>query len=271
MKKILLASLIGIFALSASAKVDIHALGEYVYPNNIAASAAMDFMPDGNSYLQMSADGKTIGRYETGSGKLMETILDCAKTRGDQKLDRISSYSVSPDGSLLLVYKERQQIYRRTFRAAYYIFDIKRNTLKPLSTAHHMQQSPVVSPDGRMIAFMAADNNIYIHKVDYGSEVAVTTDGKINSIINGIPDWVYEEEFSTNRSMECAPDNSMLCYYRRWNYRCSAKYDGYACENCRSCNCSFYAGYTFCISVYYGRYSADFRYIFVPKNNEKTS
>lgn len=214
MKKILLASLIGIFALSASAKVDIHALGEYVYPNNVAASAAMDFMPDGNSYLQMSADGKTIGRYETGSGKLMETIFDCAKTRGDQKLDRISSYSVSPDGSLLLVYKERQQIYRRTFRAAYYIFDIKRNTLKPLSTAHPMQQSPVVSPDGRMIAFMAADNNIYIHKVDYGSEVAVTTDGKINSIINGIPDWVYEEEFSTNRSMEWAPDNSMLCYLK---------------------------------------------------------
>lgn len=214
MKKILLASLIGIFTLSVSAKVDIRALGEYVFPNNSTASAGLDFMPDGQSYLQMSADGKTIGLYDTNSGKLIETVFDCSKTRGDQKLDRIAAYSVSPDGSLLLVYKDREQIYRRTFRAAYYIFDIRRNTLKPLSTAHPMQQSPVVSPDGRMVAFMAADNNIYVHKVDYGSEVAVTTDGRVNSIINGVPDWVYEEEFSTNRSMEWAPDNSMLCYLK---------------------------------------------------------
>ncbi len=214
MKKLLIATLFAAAALTSSAKVDVQALAAYVYPANSTASAALDFMPDGQSYLKMSDDGKTISRYDVATGKLIETIFDCTKTRGDQKLDRISAYTVSPDGSLLLVYKERQQIYRRTFRAAYYIFDIRRNTLKPLSTAHPMQQSPVVSPDGRMIAFMAADNNIYVHKVDYGSEVAVTTDGKVNSIINGIPDWVYEEEFSTNRSMEWAPDNSMLCYLK---------------------------------------------------------
>lgn len=199
---------------AATAKsADIRELAEYVYPNNATASAALNFMPDGQTYLKLSADGKTISRYDVASGKLMETIFDAAKTRGD-KLDCIADYTVSPDGSLLLVYKEKEQIYRRTFRAAYYIFDIRRNTLKPLSAAHPMQQSPLVSPDGRMVAFMGKDNNIYIHKVDYGSEVAVTTDGKINEIINGVPDWVYEEEFSTNRSMEWAPDNSTLCYLK---------------------------------------------------------
>lgn len=201
-------------AHAGSNAVNVNALADYVYPNNSYASAGLNFMPDGLTYLQKSADGKTIGRYDVASGKLTETVLDVAKTRGDHKLDRINGYSISPDGSLLLVYMDREQIYRRTFRAAYYIFDIKRNTLKPLSTAHPMQQSPVVSPDGRMIAFMAADNNIYIHKVDYGSEVAVTTDGKVNSIINGVPDWTYEEEFTTSRSMEWAPDNSALSYLK---------------------------------------------------------
>lgn len=197
-----------------AATVDVNALAEYVYPKNSTASASLNFMPDGLSYLQMSADGKTIDRYDVATGKKTETVLDVARTRGDVKLDRIASYTVSPDGSLLLVYQEKEQIYRRTFRAAYHIFDIKRNTLVPLSVNHPMQQSPVVSPDGRMVAFMAADNNIYIHKVDYGSEVAVTTDGKVNSIINGVPDWTYEEEFTTSRSMEWAPDNSLLCYLK---------------------------------------------------------
>jgi len=217
MKKFLISiSILAAAALNLGARqtVDVNALAEYVYPNNACASAQLDFMPDGLTYLQLSADGKTIGRYDTASGKLTETIFDVSKTRGDKKLDRIAAYTVSPDGSLLLVYRDKEQIYRRTFRAGYYIFNIKRNTLKPLSTTHPMQQSPVVSPDGRMIAFMAADNNIYIHKVDYGTEVAVTTDGKVNSIINGVPDWTYEEEFTTSRSMEWAPDNSMLAYLK---------------------------------------------------------
>lgn len=233
MKHIICAALLAVSSFAASAKVDIQALEAYVYPNNSTASAALNFMPDGQTYLKLSADGKTIESYDIASGKAIATILDVSKTRGDRKLDRISDYSVSPDGSLLLVYKDKQQIYRRTFRAEYFIFDIRRNTLKPLSTAHPFQQSPVVSPDGRMVAFMAADNNIYIHKVDYGSEVAVTTDGQFNSIINGIPDWVYEEEFTTNRSMEWAPDNSMLCYLKYDESRVPAfsftEYEG-ACD-----------------------------------------
>ncbi len=199
---------------TATAPVDINALSQYVYPNNGAAGVSLNFMPDGLSYLKLSPDGKTIDRYDTATGKLTATLLDVNKTRGDKRLERINGYSISPDGSLLLVYQNKEQIYRRTFRAEYYIFDIYRNTLKPLSTVHPMQQSPVVSPDARMIAFMASDNNIYIHKVDYGTEVAVTTDGRVNSIINGVPDWTYEEEFTTSRSMEFAPDNSALSYLK---------------------------------------------------------
>ncbi|MDE7388259.1 MAG: S9 family peptidase, partial [Muribaculaceae bacterium] len=86
--------------------------------------------------------------------------------------------------------------------------------LKPLSAEHTRQQAPVMSPDGRMVAYMADDNNIYISKLDYGTETPATTDGDVNRIINGVPDWVYQEEFSTYRSMEWAPDNSALSYLK---------------------------------------------------------
>lgn len=201
-------------SVGAASSVNVGELAQYVYPNNYAASASLNFMPDGLTYVTLSADGKKIEQYDVASGKLLGTLLDVATTRGERKLESIKSFTVSSDGTKILVYEKFEQIYRRTFRAEYFIYDVKRNTLNPLSTAHPMQQSPVISPDGRMVAFMAADNNIYIHKLDYGTEVAVTTDGKVNEIINGVPDWTYEEEFSTSRSMEWAPDNSMLCYLK---------------------------------------------------------
>lgn len=201
-------------AQSMRSHVDIAALEQYVYPKNASASAALHFMPDGKSYVQLSADGKRLEQYDIATGNHIGTLLDVTSTRGDRKLDKITSYQVCADGTKFLVYDKKEQIYRRTFRAEYFVFDTKRNTLKPLSAEHPMQQSPVMSPDGRMVAFMAADNNIYVSKLDYGTEVAVTTDGEVNAIINGVPDWVYEEEFTTSRSMEWAPDNATLCYLK---------------------------------------------------------
>lgn len=214
MKKTILAALVSVSAAVSVAQVSVADVARYVYPANVTASASLSFMPDGLSFLKIEADGKSIGRYDVASGKLLETVMNVASTRGDLKLESVASFTLSPDGSKMLVYHKRKPIYRHSYWAAYAIYDLKRNTLKPLSTAHPFQQAPVFSPDGRMIAFMAEDNNIYIHKLDYGSEVAVTDDGRVNSIINGVPDWTYQEEFSTFRSMEWAPDNSTLAYLR---------------------------------------------------------
>ncbi len=214
MKNILFAIALAGTSIASFAATSVEGMGQYVYPANRTAYAALNFMPDGQSYLRLSDDSKRIEKYDTQTGKLIETVLDVANTRGDQKLERISGYTVSADGKKFLVYQHSEPIYRRSFRATYFIYDQFRNTLKPLSTTHAMQQAPVMSPDGRMVAFMAADNNIYIHKVDYGTEVAVTTDGAVNKIINGVPDWTYEEEFTTSRSMEWAPDNSSLAWIK---------------------------------------------------------
>lgn len=189
-------------------------LASYVYPNNAASRASLSFMPDGLSYIRLTDGGKRIDRYDVASDKLIETIFDVTRTRGDRTLERIDGFELCSGGTKLLVHIKPQAIYRHSISAEYFAYDIERRTLKPVSTAHPRQQAPVMSPDGRMVAFMASDNNIYLAKLDYGTEVPVTTDGAVNRVINGVPDWTYQEEFSTYRSMEWAPDNSALSYIR---------------------------------------------------------
>ena len=180
--------------------------------NTPKSVAAWQYTPDGASYMTVSPDGKRIVKHEIASGKELETLFDITHTR-ETTITDFQGYTLSPDGTKILVWRNKKMIYRRSFDAEYFVYEIRSRLLKPLSTEHSRQQSPIFSPDGRMVAFVA-DNNIYIKKLDYGSEVAVTKDGEKNKIINGVPDWTYEEEFTTSCAMTWAPDNMTLCYLK---------------------------------------------------------
>lgn len=199
------------FSAAAQVSSAVRDIAPYVYPQNRAAAPpSFSYAPDGNGYLLLSDDGKSVVRYDIASGKEIETVFDVRNTR-ETTIEAIEGFEMSTNGRYILVYCGSEPVYRRSFKARYYIYEAHSRLLKPLSTNFELQQSPLISPDGRMVAFVA-QNNIYIRKNDYGSEVQVTKDGEINSKINGIPDWVYEEEFSTNISMTWAPDNLTLCY-----------------------------------------------------------
>lgn len=185
----------------------------YVYPaNRPAAPEGFTYLPDGTSYAVLASDARSIECYDIKTGERTSALLELANTR-ETKLESIDGFALSPDASRILVWTGTEAVYRRSFKAAYYIYEVRSRILRPLSTTHAAQQSPIFSPDSRMVAFVA-DNNVYVKKLDYQTEVAVTTDGKANSVINGIPDWVYEEEFQTTCSMAWAPDNLTLCYLR---------------------------------------------------------
>lgn len=186
-------------------------IAPYVYPaNRPDAAPTMKFMPDGLTYLAGSPDNTRIVRYDAATGKEIETVFNSAKTR-EASISSFDSFSISPDGTKLLISLDKEMIYRRSFKAKYYVFEIKRNILKPLSKEHPYQQIPQFSPDGRSVAFVA-DNNIYLKKLDYDTEVAVTTNGVKNSIINGATDWTYEEEFVSTSTLAWAPDSETLSY-----------------------------------------------------------
>lgn len=215
MKKTLIIILSALSVTSAVAAVNVdRAMAPYVYPGNTPdAPAQTVFAADGATYLAWQPEQRAINRFDTKTGSLIETVMDLNSTR-ENKLKSIDGFTLSPDGSKILVYTGRTPIYRRSFKASYYVYDLHSRVLSPLSDDHATQRAPLISPDGRMVAFTADDNNIYIKKLDYGTEVAVTRDGAQGIVINGVPDWTYEEEFTVERSMSWAPDNLTLCYLK---------------------------------------------------------
>lgn len=167
---------------------------------------------DGIHYTQISADKKRIVKYSFKDGSEVATIFDVTTAR-NHKLKQIDGYIMSPDESRMLIQTNTTPIYRRSFTAEYYIYTVKNNTLTPLSE-NGPQQVPLFSPDGNLIAFVR-DNNLFLVKLLFeNSESQVTTDGKFNEILNGIPDWVYEEEFAYNRAFDFSADSKMLAYTR---------------------------------------------------------
>ncbi len=200
-------------ATNLTGKNIVNEISDYVYPANRAATPeSFNYMADGESYASLSKDGKTIDVFDIKTGSKTSTLFDTNNTR-EVKLNEIEGFILSPDCSKVIVWDKSEKIYRRSMKARYYVYEVRTRILRPLSTDFKMTQSPAFSPDSRMVAFVA-ENNIYIKKLDYNSQVAVTTDGAVDKIINGATDWTYEEEFTVTSTLTWAPDNLTLCYVK---------------------------------------------------------
>ena len=172
----------------------------------------VESLNDGESYTQISSDGKQIVKYSFKTGKQSGVLFDVKTVRGP-KIERVDGYIMSPDGRNMLIQTQTKSIYRHSFTAVYYIFTIANNKMEPLSDGGP-QQTPVWSPDGTQVAFVR-ENNIFLVKLLYNNaESQVTKDGKVNAIINGLPDWVNEEEFSHNSSMVFSADSKQIVWVR---------------------------------------------------------
>lgn len=169
-------------------------------------------LADGIHYAQISPDGKRIVKYSFKTGQEAGVIFD-VETARNYNLKRVEGYIMSPKEDKILIQTNTKPIYRRSFTAEYYIYTVKNNTLVPLSDGGP-QQVPLFSPDGNLVAFVR-DNNLHLVKLLFeNSESQVTTDGKFNEVLNGIPDWVNEEEFEYNRAFDFSADSKMLAYIR---------------------------------------------------------
>lgn len=211
MKKLfaLLCLFLGVLTLQAQ-KVTLQDVAQGTY----RASGIYGIKPmlDGEHYTQISSDRKRIVKYSFKTGEEVETIFDVTTAR-DCLLTSFDDYIMSPDERLILIQTETKPIYRRSFTAVYYIYNVRNNKLEPLSN-NGPQQVPLFSPDGNQIAFVR-NNNIYLVKLLFNnSESQVTKDGEYNKVLNGIPDWVYEEEFGFNRAFDFSADSKMLAYIR---------------------------------------------------------
>lgn len=167
-------------------------------------------LPDGEHYACLSG-GKVL-EYSYKTGKQTATLFDPSATVGE-KVKGAERFCLSPDGTQLLVATKVKAIYRRSYTAEWYIYNVRTRELARLSDGGP-QQSPVWSQDGTQIAFVR-DNNIFLVKLLYDrAESQVTKDGRRNAVLNGIPDWVNEEEFALATSLCFTADGSQICWIR---------------------------------------------------------
>jgi len=174
-------------------------------------------MNDGENYTVLE-NGSQIVKYSYKTGKEVSVIFDIAKLK-DAPVKSFSSYTFCNDETKILLTTNVKPIYRHSYTAVHYVWNLVTEEITPLSDKGP-QQAPAFSPDGERVAFVR-DNNIFIKNLKFGSESQITWDGVKNKIINGIPDWVYEEEFGDftsatgfNSTLWWSPNSKFLAFIR---------------------------------------------------------
>lgn len=169
-------------------------------------------LADGTSYAAISDDGRSIESYSFKTGKKIATLFSLDTQKGDVKISSFNGYEISANGRKILLWNNVKKIYRHSFTADYYVFDTFRGTIQRVSEGG-AQRGATLCHDGRQVAYMR-DNNIYISNLDYGTDKAITKDGALNKVINGMPDWAYEEEFGMITALRWSADDNVLAFLR---------------------------------------------------------
>ncbi|TDE03721.1 S9 family peptidase [Flavobacterium sandaracinum] len=166
-----------------------------------------------NQYTVLNADRQSrsmqIDLYDFATLKKVSTLID---TKSHRELSGgIDSYTFDASEKMILLACNTNQIFRHSFTADYYLYDITNKKLRKLFD--FQVQEPTFSPDGKKIAY-AKENNLYVYDLVSATSTPITTDGQKNSIINGITDWVYEEEFAFVKAFDWSADSKKVAYIR---------------------------------------------------------
>jgi dipeptidyl-peptidase-4 len=171
-------------------------------------------MNDGVNYVDIESYGSqtNLSQFDLKTGKKIKELVKGEDVKFNNKPLNLYTYQFSPNEDKLLLYENRENVYRRSPKANYYVYDIA--TKKTIQLSDKGQQMfPLFSPDGKKIAFVR-ENNLYIKYLETGAEIIVTSDGEANKIKNGWADWVYEEEFSRADYFDWSMNSQYLAYVK---------------------------------------------------------
>ena len=179
-QKLIFCVVFSVFTLNSAQEITLNKIHSGYYRTNFIYG--INSMNDGEHYTILEKDG--IVKYSYKTGKKIETILEA----------KIQDYTFSHDESKVLVLNEQQPIYRHSFLGKYHVVNLSKNGKTTALNNGNWVQEPKFSPDGRFVAFISG-NNLYYQDLSSEKITQITFDGEKNKIINGLADWVYEEEF----------------------------------------------------------------------------
>jgi dipeptidyl-peptidase-4 len=187
---------------------------EEIYQGSFRAQGMdkLQSMKNSNQYTVLNSDRQTrttqIDLYDYATLKKIATLID---TKDHPELPMIDGYTFNSSEKMILLACNSNQIFRHSFTADYYLYNTVNRQLTRLFD--FQVQEPTFSADGKKIAY-AKENNLYVYDLETKKSIQITSDGKKNSIINGITDWVYEEEFAFVRAFDWSADSKKLAYIR---------------------------------------------------------
>ena len=173
---------------------------------------ALHSMKNGQEYSVLNFDREngstTIDIYDYKTLQKVKTLVSSSSL---EDIKYFTDYTFSEDESQVLLATNQESIFRRSTLANYYVFNTKTNSLTSIS--NDKIQEPTFSPDGKKVAF-GFNNNLYVKDLSSGKTTQFTSDGVKNKIINGITDWVYEEEFGFVRAFEWNANSDKIAFIR---------------------------------------------------------
>ena len=178
-------------------------------PKRIGGYQAMN---DGEHYIKVT-DGSFYLYAMNDLNDKGVMFLDGSKLELNGKQIAFDDFQFNSDESKLLLLTNVESIYRRSYQAVYYLYDLKTQKLSPLDAVHSPQTLAEYSPDGMKVSFIHG-NDLFVKTIATGKVEKLTQDGKRNKIINGTTDWVYEEEFSITKAYGWSPDSKYIAYLR---------------------------------------------------------
>jgi len=169
-------------------------------------------MASGQQYsvlnFNMQARFTSVDVYDYKTSKKVKTLVD---SRNVKELNYFSDYVFSDDEGKIMLATNESSIYRHSTVGHYYVYNIEDKSVIPISDTKI--QEPTFSPDGTKVAY-GYNNNLYVKDLHLGEVTQITFDGEKNKIINGITDWVYEEEFAFVRAFEWNADGTKIAFIR---------------------------------------------------------
>ncbi|MCC8360900.1 S9 family peptidase [Salinimicrobium sediminilitoris] len=161
---------------------------------------ALQSLNNGNEYVVLnfdrSAGTSSIDVYSYKTGEKTRTILN---SKDLEEIGAFSGYEFSENENKLVLGTEIESIYRHSTRGIFYVYELQSGELKKISD--EKIKEPTLSPNGEKVAYVFK-NDIFVKDLSSGKVTQVTNDGEMNKIINGVADWVYEEEFSFVRAFQ---------------------------------------------------------------------
>ena len=170
-------------------------------------------MKDGEHYSRIGEDGSILIYKLMDANDKGEVLVNKNSLVFNDSIIAYEDYEFNSDETKVLFMTNIKPIYRRSYTAVYYLYDIKTKQLVPLDDKHKPQTLAEYSPDGKSVSFIHG-NDIFVKELATGKSIKLTEDGKRNKIINGTSDWVYEEEFGITKAYAWSPDSKWISFLR---------------------------------------------------------